>query len=153
MSFRARHLLVEYHGCDPDVLDDAERIPQVLRQAAEAAGASIVGCCFHRFTPHGVSGTLLIEESHLSIHTWPERGHAAVDFYTCGEADPLLAHEVLRRNLGARSFELVVLRRSEGLPSAGIEVVDRRAEPAAEGRPATASQEPPVSGDPHAGAG
>jgi S-adenosylmethionine decarboxylase proenzyme len=111
---RGRHLLVEYTGCAREVLDDREAIQAALERAARAAGATVVGELFHRFTPEGVSVVVLIKESHLSIHTWPREGYAAVDFYTCGESDPERAHEVLFEELRAGGYEMMSVRRGEG---------------------------------------
>lgn len=106
-----QHLLVEYHGCHTDILDDVARIESMMRGAAEAAGATIVTATFHRFAPRGVSGVVVIAESHLSIHTWPEHGYAAVDFYTCGECRPEDAHGLIRQALGAEHSEIMTIRR------------------------------------------
>ena len=83
----------------------------LMRQAVAAAGATVVECLLHRFSPQGVSGVVVVEESHLSIHTWPESGYAAVDFYTCGGSDPERAHPVLMEGLGAASAEVMVIER------------------------------------------
>ena len=77
MDTFGQHLLVEYHGCDLSLLNDLCRIEVLMCAAAEAAGATVVTSAFHRFSPQGVSGVVVIEESHLSIHTWPESGYAA----------------------------------------------------------------------------
>lgn len=111
MDTIGRHLLVEYHGCDTDVLDDAARIERMMRNAADAAQATVVSATFHRFAPQGVSGVVVIAESHLSIHTWPEYGYAAVDFYTCGECHPERAHELIRGALHADRAEVMTVRR------------------------------------------
>jgi S-adenosylmethionine decarboxylase proenzyme len=105
------HLLAEYHGCDRKILDDEESIALALHRAAEHAGATVVSKTFHRFAPQGVSGVVVIEESHLSIHTWPEKGYAAVDFYTCGECDPESAARFLRESLSAERIEVLAVRR------------------------------------------
>ncbi len=110
-----KHLLVEYHGCDHRVLNQVARVEASMRAAAEAAGATVVTATFHRFSPQGVSGVVVVEESHLSIHTWPECGYAAVDFYTCGACEPLRAHELLREALGAERCEIIAVHR--GIPS------------------------------------
>jgi S-adenosylmethionine decarboxylase len=83
-----RHLIAEFYGCNPDILDDTERVRADMLSAANAVGATVVGEVFHRFSPQGVSGSVVIAESHLSIHTWPETGYVAVDIYTCGGLDP-----------------------------------------------------------------
>ena len=111
MDTRGTHLLVEYRGCANDILDDPRRIEEALRRAAIAAGATIVGMVFHQFSPQGVSGVVVVQESHLSIHTWPEEGYAAVDFYTCGDCEPERAHELLVDALGASDWEMMKVAR------------------------------------------
>lgn len=111
MNTFGRHLLVEYRGCLADRLDNQDFVESLMRRAAEAAGATIVQSAFHRFSPQGVSGVVVIQESHLSIHTWPESGYAAVDFYTCGDCLPDAAHEVLYQGLAATSYEKMLVHR------------------------------------------
>ena len=111
MDTKGRHLLVEYYGCQKAILDDVRRVETLLKQAATAAGATIVQSVFHRFTPQGVSGVVVIEESHLSVHTWPETGYAAVDFYTCGDCLPERAHEVLVEGLEPHHAEVMQVDR------------------------------------------
>jgi S-adenosylmethionine decarboxylase len=106
-----QHLLVEYHGCDVQTLDSVQAIERLMNRAAEAAGATVVTSTFHRFAPQGVSGVVVIEESHLSIHTWPECGYAAVDFYTCGDCEPERAHEILAGALAAARSEIMQVHR------------------------------------------
>ena len=100
-------LMVEYYGCAPDLLNDQEYVRERMLEAARATGAVVVGDLFHLFQPHGVSGVVVIAESHLAIHTWPEYGYAAVDLFTCGdEIDPFAGFELLRRELQASRFEV-----------------------------------------------
>jgi S-adenosylmethionine decarboxylase len=106
-----QHLLAEYFGCDPQVLNDPIGVEEKMRQAAVAAGANIVASAFHRFAPQGVSGVVVIEESHLSIHTWPETGYAAVDFYTCGQCLPERSHRMLLSALRASGAEVMLVER------------------------------------------
>lgn len=115
MVTRGTHLLIECLGCDRAVLDDAEALEKALRAAADAMGATVVGAMFHRFAPQGVTGVLLLAESHVSVHSWPERGYAAVDLFTCGARDPACAVPVLERAIGAR--EVSVLRVERGEPT------------------------------------
>ena len=83
------HYIIEASGCDPDILGDVGRVQQILVKAAEVAGAKVWAVSFHRFHPHGVSGVVVISESHLAVHTWPEFKYAAMDIYTCGDqVDP-----------------------------------------------------------------
>ncbi|AEE96850.1 adenosylmethionine decarboxylase [Mahella australiensis] len=79
-----RHILAEMYGCAPEILDDQETVEKIMVQAAIEAGAEIREVAFHKFSPQGVSGVVVISESHLAIHTWPEFGYAAVDVFTCG---------------------------------------------------------------------
>jgi S-adenosylmethionine decarboxylase proenzyme len=115
MDTRARHLLAELHGCDRALLNDAARLQVILRQAAEAAGARVVAEVMHPYSPHGVTGVCVIEESHFSLHTWPESGYAAVDFYTCGEVSPERAAAVLGDALGAETVQLLLVERGRPL--------------------------------------
>jgi S-adenosylmethionine decarboxylase len=98
-----RHLIAEYYDCRRDLLDDVTTIRQAMLDAAGAIGATVLGENFHQFTPHGVSGTVVIAESHLSVHTWPENGYVAVDIYTCGGLDPRIGFNLLRERFEASS--------------------------------------------------
>jgi len=85
------------YGCAFESLDDLEQVQKYMKDAALAAGAEIRECVFHKFSPQGVSGVVVISESHLAIHTWPELGYAAVDVFTCGEkVDPWDACKYLK---------------------------------------------------------
>ena len=91
-----RHVLAELYGCTFEALDDLSLVEQQMKAAALASGAEIIDCVFHKFSPQGVSGVVVISESHLAIHTWPELGYAAVDVFTCGErVDPWVACKYL----------------------------------------------------------
>ena len=84
MNALGRHILAEFFNCDREILNDSGEIEILMKKAALACGATIVSSVFHTFNPHGVSGVVVIAESHLAIHTWPEYGYAAVDVFTCG---------------------------------------------------------------------
>lgn len=77
------HDLIDFHRCDPKILDSPRSLKALLEKAALKGGAQIVKSVFHRFSPFGVSGILVIAESHISIHTWPEYGSATVDIFSC----------------------------------------------------------------------
>jgi S-adenosylmethionine decarboxylase len=112
----SRHLLLELFGCDRSILDDLEAVKRVLIRAASRAGAAILKSTFHKFSPQGVSGVVLIAESHFSIHTWPEVKYAACDIFTCGErirTDE--AVEDLKRGLKAKELKIIDVKRGEGL--------------------------------------
>lgn len=97
-----RHILCEAYGCDPEVLNDMKKIEDIMVSAALKAGAEVREVAFHRFSPQGVSGVVVISESHLAIHTWPEMGYAAIDVFTCGErVDPKVACDYMIELFGA----------------------------------------------------
>ncbi|UCC66227.1 MAG: S-adenosylmethionine decarboxylase proenzyme [Deltaproteobacteria bacterium] len=120
MKTLGRHLLAELYGCDEGILNNREAIEKIMNDAALVSGATIVGSVFHLFNPHGISGVVVIAESHFAIHTWPEFRYAAVDIFTCGdEVDPWKAHEHIKRELKAESFSMVEMRRGELDPQDG----------------------------------
>lgn len=101
-----RHILVEYYNCDIEILKDHAIIEEYMKQAAIKANATIVTSCFHKFNPWGVSGAVIIQESHLTIHTWPEYGYASVDLFTCGDTvNPWLGFAYLENALKAERSE------------------------------------------------
>ncbi|TLU73126.1 adenosylmethionine decarboxylase [Lichenicoccus roseus] len=110
MKFAGMHLLVDLW--DAKNLGDPAVIDRTLCEAAVTAGATILHSHFHHFTPNGgVSGVVVLAESHISIHTWPERGFAAVDIFMCGACDPHLAIPVLQRTFQAARIDLDEQRR------------------------------------------
>jgi len=78
-----RQTMLELYGCKKKFLNDVDFIEKVMVEAANRANATMVQQYFHQFSPHGVSGTIVIEESHINIHTWPEYDFAAIDIFTC----------------------------------------------------------------------
>lgn len=134
-----RHVLVELYGCAPDRLDDAEVVAQEMLAAAREAGATVISSAFHAFSPFGVSGVVVIQESHLTIHTWPEYGYAAVDLFTCGHGvDPWVSYRSLKRGLGAAHGSATELHRG------AVELLQRVA---VGGPPRTTRPPPPVARD------
>jgi len=102
----------ELSGCDEQRLVDIDTIRTMLIEAAKVSRATIMESAFHRFQPQGVSGTVILAESHLAIHTWPEKGYAAMDFYTCGDhTDPWLACEYAAKALGAKAMRTTEIKR------------------------------------------
>lgn len=79
------HLLIELKDCNPEILKDLEKVRSALVTAAKKAKATIIDLSFREFQPFGISGIVVIAESHLTIHTWPEYNYAAVDIFTCGD--------------------------------------------------------------------
>lgn len=122
MKTVGRHLIAEYYGCERALLNDLGFLRQELVQAAELVGATVLGESFHQYEPQGVSGTLVIAESHLSIHTWPQYGYVAVDIFTCGGLDPRPGFEYLAQAIGADQTRMQEIVR--GLPEDVEGVVD-----------------------------
>jgi len=107
-----KHLIVEVEGCDPKKLDDMKFVEEVLVAACEKAKATMVSKAFHKFNPQGVTGIILLAESHISVHTWPEHRYAAIDIFTCGStADPWAALEYIKEKLNAKKMSVIELRR------------------------------------------
>lgn len=79
------HTLIELYGCNSIKIDDTKLVENTLLKAAEIAKLSIVKSTIHHFNPIGVSGVVVIKESHIAIHTWPEHNYVALDFFTCNE--------------------------------------------------------------------
>ena len=115
MNALGRHLLVELHDCNRASLNNLDMIRAVMLKAAVDCGAEVLGESFHRFSPQGISGVVVIAESHISIHTWPEHGYAAADVFTCGtKVDPLKAADVLIEKLDAKHHTFTEIQR--GVP-------------------------------------
>lgn len=112
-----RHILCEAYGCDPEVLNDRKVVEQIMVDAALRTGAEVREVAFHKFSPQGVSGVVVISESHLAIHTWPELGYAAIDVFTCGDTvDPWKACDYMTEAFRATTVDAKEVTR--GLPSA-----------------------------------
>jgi len=94
------HLIVDLHGAQR--LDDIDHIEATLRRCVEAAKATLLHIHVHHFKPNGVSGVAVLAESHISIHTWPDAGYAALDVFMCGSAEPDACIPVLREAFGAK---------------------------------------------------
>jgi len=107
-----KHLLLELNDCDCELLNDISSIRDIMICAATEAGATILGESFHQFNPKGVSGVLIIAESHLTIHTWPEYYYAAADIFTCGTTvSPEKAAEVIIDRMNPRTHSVVLVHR------------------------------------------
>lgn len=112
MNALGRHLLIELFDCDSDAISNLEAVKGALIEAAKRAQATIVDVVFHEFNPFGISGVVVIAESHLSIHTWPEYRYAAVDVFSCGEAlQPELAVNYLVEQFAAERASVVEMQR------------------------------------------
>jgi S-adenosylmethionine decarboxylase len=100
-------LAVELFDCDENILNNDRLLEQSLVDAATKAGATVVESVFHQFNPHGISGAVIIAESHLAIHTWPEYRYAALDIFTCGtDIEPADIADRVKRILCARDMQV-----------------------------------------------
>jgi S-adenosylmethionine decarboxylase len=103
---------VELRDCDPEILRNLGKVKNTLVSAAKEAKATIIDVSFHEFNPFGISGIVVIAESHLSIHTWPEYGYAAVDIFTCGDIiKPEVAAHYLIDQFESKSPSIVEMKR------------------------------------------
>lgn len=105
------HILVEFMNCDPHIMNDVAGIERDMVAAAQKAGATVINSTFHHFSPWGVSGVVVIQESHLAIHTWPEYGYAAVDLFTCGEMDAWISFDHLKECFKSLSYSAIEMKR------------------------------------------
>lgn len=112
MNYLGTHLLVELYNCNSNLINDVLKIEELLLEAVKISGANALNSSFHKFSPHGVSGVVVISESHFSIHTWPEYGYCALDIFTCGtEIKNHLALEYLKKELEAGTISVTEVKR------------------------------------------
>ncbi|MFH1091448.1 MAG: adenosylmethionine decarboxylase [Pseudomonadota bacterium] len=122
MKSLGKHLIIEFHDCDPFILNDTQACETHLLEAVRVSGATAIKPFFHQFSPHGVSGVVVIAESHFSIHTWPEYGYCALDIFTCGDeikSEP--AVDYLRKSFKAGHYTMMEIKRGLlDLPTAEV---------------------------------
>lgn len=111
MSQLGQHLIIELIDCPFELINSVETVEKLMNQTADIMGATIVESRFHNFSPIGVSGVVIIKESHLTIHTWPEHGYAAVDIFTCGKIDLKAGGVFLEKALKAKSIKKKMIGR------------------------------------------
>jgi len=107
-----KHLLLELKDCDAELLNNMEYLREALSSVASSIGATVIKDSFYQFSPQGISGVVIIAESHISVHTWPEFRYAAVDVFTCGEViQPVRAVKPMAEKLKAKSTSYIELKR------------------------------------------
>ncbi len=112
MEALGRQILVEFYDCESGSINDVEYIEQSMLTATKEAKATIISHNFHKFSPYGVSGVVVIAESHVTIHTWPEYNYAAVDIFTCGDTiDPWIIQETLKEAFGSKNVSSMEMKR------------------------------------------
>ena len=111
-NYLGKHILIEFWECEKSVLDNVNEIENLMLEAAKKAKVTIVEKCFHKFSPYGVSGVVVIAESHLAIHTWPEYNYAAVDFFTCNKNCNIeIAIEYLKEKFNSKKHSVNIIKR------------------------------------------
>jgi len=106
-----KHYLLNLYGCSFVLLDDEQYLIELLENAAEASGATVLQTISKKFDPQGVTVVSLLAESHISIHTWPEEGRASVDVYTCGNSNPKIGCDIIVHQLYSQSHTLSYIER------------------------------------------
>lgn len=104
VDIKGEHLLMDAFECDEVILNDPSLLRQILIEAALDAEMEVLHCYFHQFTPHGITGILVLATSHLSIHTWPEENYASLDFYTCGDKEIIEIGYALLKQLASKKL-------------------------------------------------
>jgi S-adenosylmethionine decarboxylase len=105
MDTYSRHCIMELWDCNKEALDNCDLVEKIMVDAALESGAEVREVAFHKFAPQGVSGVVIISESHLTIHTFPEHGYASIDVFTCGERiDPKVAANLIAEKLGSKKI-------------------------------------------------
>jgi len=117
MDYLGRHFLAEFYNCSGETLNDEKKIAEIMTKAVEASNATIIKPFFHKFSPQGVSGIIVIAESHLAIHTWPEFNFAAVDLFSCGDFDFTEALRFIRDNINAEKYSILSIKRGINVDS------------------------------------
>ncbi|WP_020587686.1 adenosylmethionine decarboxylase [Desulfobacter curvatus] len=135
-----RHITIEYYDCASDVLLDKDGVELILLKAARESGATIISSSFHQFEPQGVSGVVIIAESHFTVHAWPEHNYAAVDIFTCADNIDLdtAIHSIETQFSSRRVFissdqnrGILQLGPGDCVPNSNEKVMDRRTLPIA----------------------
>jgi len=112
MEALGKQILVEYYDCDQSKINDVSYVENSLIQATKASNATIISHNFHKFSPYGISGVVVIAESHVAIHTWPEYNYAAVDIFTCGDTiDPWVIQEHLKEFFESKNVSSMEMKR------------------------------------------
>ena len=115
MKYLGRHLILDLFDCPADLLKDPEMVRTIMKAGALAMKATIVEEAFHHFSPDGVSGVIIIKESHLTIHTWPEHNYAAIDIFTCGDIQMNKGLDFLTEAFKCGRSDIRELKRGESI--------------------------------------
>ncbi len=124
----SEHLVADFYGCERNVLVDAEFIEKSLVNAVAVLGATVLETCVQEYSPKGVTVVLVLAESHISIHTWPEQKFAALDIYTCGDRKTIETYEYLKSVFRPDSDKAVIVERGPNGLNKGIEIAGLKCE-------------------------
>lgn len=105
------HIIADITQCVPEKLNDEDELVEMLRRAANTCGATLLGVQSHKFHPQGVTAVVMLAESHMSIHTWPEKGECALDIYTCGDMNTDGAFDVIMDELRGSLLQYQTIQR------------------------------------------
>jgi S-adenosylmethionine decarboxylase len=119
MKKMGTHLVIDAWKVPAELLNDPEKIRTALIDAIIAGQATLIDLCVHQFSPHGVTATATLAESHIAIHTWPEYGYFAADLFFCGQGQPQIAMKVLEEKLQAQRVAVKQIER--GFPESDVE--------------------------------
>ena len=112
MKYLANHQIVEFNDCEESKIDNSDFVREIFLEAAKLGSATVVSECFHEFSPYGITGVLVIAESHISIHTWPEHKYSAVDIFSCGnKVDYNKIIDYLKDKLKCKNFSSTSINR------------------------------------------
>lgn len=112
MNALGKHVIAEFYECDYETINNHELVEDIMLKSVDLSGATTIKSVFHRFSPYGVSGVVVVSESHFAIHTWPEYGYCAVDVFTCGDLiDNQAALDYLKEKFGSKNVSVVEMKR------------------------------------------
>jgi S-adenosylmethionine decarboxylase len=111
MNEMGKHCLLNVYGCDSSLLENVDLIIDTLKKAAEECGATVLQCSYHKFEPQGLTAFLLLSESHISVHTYPEFESAAFDIFTCGKADSKKGAQFILKTITPKTHTLTEIIR------------------------------------------
>lgn len=116
-----KHVIAEFYECDYETINNHELVEDIMLKSVDLSGATTIKSVFHRFSPYGVSGVVVVSESHFAIHTWPEYGYCAVDVFTCGDLiDNQAALDYLKEKFGSKNVSIVEMKR--GVLNLGVDL-------------------------------
>lgn len=112
MALLGIHLIADFFECDSSVINSIESVEKILTESVTISGATLIEPFFHRFSPQGISGIIVVAESHFSIHTWPEHYAAAVDIFSCGDFNYIAALKLIKEKIKSANNSIVQIARS-----------------------------------------